>query len=121
MALSFFRNVTGDADFLNDAMRRALTWMDYQSPGDRLLVAQLPTSDWRDEQWVLGFGLFVNTIVFTYLRSLGYTEKADLFRHQLGQPVFEIITAAEPTGRPSNTKETLLCLMVLQSPLQRTF
>ena len=88
MALSFFRNVTGDADFLIDAMRRALTWMDYQSPGDHLLVAQLPTSDWRDEQWVLGFGLFVNTIVYTYLRSLGYTEKADLFRHQLGQPVF---------------------------------
>jgi hypothetical protein len=89
MALSFFRNVTGEADFLNDAMRRALTWMDYQSPGDRLLVAQLPTSDWRDEQWVLGFGLFVNTIVYTYLRSLGYTEKADLFRHQLGRPVFQ--------------------------------
>ena len=88
MALSFFRNVTGDADFLIDAMRRALTWMDYQSPGDHLLVAQLPTSDWRDEQWVLGLGLFVNTIVYTYLRSLGYTEKADLFRHQLGQPVF---------------------------------
>ena len=89
MALSFFRNVTGDADFLNDAMRRALTWMDYQSPGDRLLVAQLPTSDWRDEQWVLGFGLFVNTIVYTYLRSLGYAEKADLFRRQLGQPIFQ--------------------------------
>src|SRR5580692_340490 len=85
MELSFFRNVTGEADFLNDAMRRALTWMDYQSPGDRLLVAQLPTSDWRDEQWVLGFGLFVNTIVYTYLRSLGYTEKADLLRKQLGE------------------------------------
>ena len=87
MVLSFFRKVTGDTDFLVDAMRRALTWMDYQSPGDRILVAQLPTSDWRDEQWVLGFGLFVNTIVFTYLRALGYAEKARLLRHQLGQPV----------------------------------
>ncbi len=88
MALSFFRKTMGDAEFLIDAMRRALTWMDYQSPGDRLLVAQLPTSDWRDEQWVLGFGLFVNTIVFTYLRALGYAGKADLLRNQLGQPVF---------------------------------
>ncbi len=87
MALSFFRKATGDADFLIDAMRRALTWMDYQSPGDRLLVAQLPTSDWRDEQWVLGFGLFVNSIVFSYLRSLGYTEKAELLRDQLGRAV----------------------------------
>ena len=87
MALTFFRKVTGDTEFLVDAMRRALTWMDYQSPGDRILVAQLPTSDWRDEQWVLGFGLFVNTIVFTYLRALGYAEKARLLRHQLGQPV----------------------------------
>ena len=88
MALSFFRKTTGDAEFLIDAMRRALTWMDYQSPCDRILVAQLPTSDWRDEQWVLGFGLFVNTIVFTYLRALGYAGKADLLRNQLGQPVF---------------------------------
>jgi Alkaline and neutral invertase len=88
MVLSFFRKTTGDAEFLIDAMRRALTWMDYQSPCDRLLVAQLPTSDWRDEQWVLGFGLFVNTIVFTYLRALGYAGKADLLRNQLSQPVF---------------------------------
>ena len=51
----------------------------------RVLVAQLPTSDWRDEQWVLGFGLFVNTIVFSYLRALGYTEKAELLRKQLGE------------------------------------
>jgi hypothetical protein len=88
MALSFFRKTTGKANFLIDSMRRALAWMEYQSPGDRLLVAQLPTSDWRDEQWVLGFGLFVNTIVFSYLRALGYAGKADLLRHQLNQPVF---------------------------------
>jgi hypothetical protein len=39
-------------------------------------VAQLPTSDWRDEQWVLGYGLFVNTIVYTYLCLLGQYERA---------------------------------------------
>jgi hypothetical protein len=85
---SFLRTRPGMANFLLDSMRRALAWMEYQSPGDRLLVAQLPTSDWRDEQWVLGFGLFVNTIVFSYLRALGYAGKADLLRHQLNQPVF---------------------------------
>src|SRR5271166_4987996 len=60
MVLAFFRKATGELNFLTDALRRALNWMDYQSPADRVLVAQLPTSDWRDEQWVLGFGLFVN-------------------------------------------------------------
>ena len=85
MVLAFFRKATGELNFLTDALRRALNWMDYQSPADRVLVAQLPTSDWRDEQWVLGFGLFVNTIVFTYLRALGYTEKAEFLRKELGE------------------------------------
>ena len=85
MVLAFFRKATGELSFLTDALRRALNWMDYQSPADRVLVAQLPTSDWRDGQWVLGFGLFVNTIVFSYLRALGYTEKAELLRKQLGE------------------------------------
>jgi len=54
--------------------------MDYQSPSDRIIVGQLPTSDWRDEQWVLGFGLFVNTLVYSYLRLCGEHEKANLLR-----------------------------------------
>jgi hypothetical protein len=41
------------------------------------MVAQLPTSDWRDEQWVLGYGLYVNTIVYAYLRLFGRGKKAN--------------------------------------------
>jgi glycogen debranching enzyme len=48
MILTFFRKATGELNFLTDALRRALNWMDYQIPEDRVLVAQLPTSDWRD-------------------------------------------------------------------------
>lgn len=85
MALAIFRKVTGNKDFLEKAVSKALTWMDYQSPSDRVIVAQLPTSDWRDEQWILGYGLFVNTIVYAYLRLFGRNDKAsqlrDLIRH----------------------------------------
>jgi len=41
------------------------------------MVAQQPTSYWRDEQWVLGYELFVNTIVYCYLRMLGRQERAN--------------------------------------------
>jgi hypothetical protein len=59
--------------------------MEYQSPSDRTLVAQQPTSDWRDEQWVIGYGLFVNTIVYSYLRLLDQHERADRLRHEMGR------------------------------------
>ncbi|HPS55780.1 MAG TPA: glycoside hydrolase 100 family protein, partial [Sedimentisphaerales bacterium] len=50
---------------------------------NRQLVAQLPTSDWRDEQWVLGYGLFVNTVVYTYLCVLGQYERASMVRKEM--------------------------------------
>lgn len=77
MGVGIFRELTGEADFLEDAVQKSLTWMEYQSPSDRIMVAQQPTSDWRDEQWVLGYGLFVNTVVYSYLRLLGQDERAD--------------------------------------------
>jgi len=77
LAVGFFRRFTGEEDFLEEAVQKAMTWMEYQSPSDCVLVAQLPTSDWRDEQWVLGFGLYVNTIVYSYLRLYGQYERAD--------------------------------------------
>jgi len=80
MALAMFRNATGERDFLDAAAQRALTWMEYQAPGDRVMVGQLPTTDWRDEQWVLGFGLFVNAVVYTYLRLFGQHERAEQLR-----------------------------------------
>ena len=77
MATGLFRHTTGEADFLEEAVGKALTWMQYQSPSDRGLVAQLPTSDWRDEQWVVGYGLYVNTVLYVALRLLGRHERAD--------------------------------------------
>jgi hypothetical protein len=80
LGVLIFRKVTGENDFLSGAVSKALSWMEHQSPSDRLLVAQQPTSDWRDEQWVMGFGLYVNTLVYSYLRLLGQHDKADLMR-----------------------------------------
>jgi Alkaline and neutral invertase len=85
LAVGIFRNARGEHRFLQEAVRKALTWMEYQSPSDRILVAQQPTSDWRDEQWVTGYGLFVNSIVYSYLRLLGQHERADRLRHELGR------------------------------------
>ena len=76
MAVGIYRKVSGEGDFLEEAVQKALKWMEYQSPTNRNLVAQLPTSDWRDEQWVLGYGLFVNTIVYAYLCLFGQYERA---------------------------------------------
>ncbi|MBN2138997.1 MAG: hypothetical protein JW720_14405 [Sedimentisphaerales bacterium] len=84
-AVGFYRMATDETDFLKPAVRRALRWMEYQSPGDRVMVAQLPTSDWRDEQWVIGYGLFVNTIVYTYLRLHDRHEQANELRELMAR------------------------------------
>ena len=76
MGVGLFRQATGEMDFLQEAVDRALTWMQYQSPADRALIAHLPTSDWRDEQWVIGYGLFVNTVLYAALRLLGQHSRA---------------------------------------------
>ena len=80
LVLGMFRRFTGEAAFLLDAGARALQWMDYQSIEDRVLVGQQPTSDWRDEQWVLGQGLYVNAVVHGYLKVLGLEARAEAFR-----------------------------------------
>jgi len=81
LSVGCFRKVTGEERFLEEAVRKALFWMDYQSPSERVIVAQLPTSDWRDEQWVVGFGLYVNTIVYSYLCLYREYEKATLLKN----------------------------------------
>ncbi len=83
LAAGIFRKLTGELNFLDSAIDRAHTWMMYQSPTDRSLVAQQPTSDWRDEQWVIGYGLFVNTLAYGYLRLLGKEHRADELRHEM--------------------------------------
>jgi len=80
MVTALYRKTTGEYNFLESAVNKSLTWMGYQSPSDHGLVGQLPTSDWRDEQWVLGFGLYVNAIVYTYLKLLGENEQAEEIR-----------------------------------------
>jgi hypothetical protein len=79
LVLGMFRDATGEPAFLEEAGARALQWMDYQSIDDRDLIGQQPTSDWRDEHWVLGHGLFVNAIVHGYLRVLGLEDRAQAF------------------------------------------
>ncbi len=83
LGIAIFRIVTGEEGFLHEAAEKALTWMEYQSPADRFLVAQQPTSDWRDEQWVMGYGLFVNTLVYSYLRLFNQHERADNLRKEM--------------------------------------
>jgi hypothetical protein len=83
LGVGIFRKVTGEPDFLNEAVEKALIWMEYQSPSDRYMVAQQPTSDWRDEQWMTGYGLFVNTLVYCYLRLLGRNERADRMHDEM--------------------------------------
>jgi hypothetical protein len=83
MAVGLYRRATGRMDFLDDAVNKSLTWMEYQSPSNRALVAQMPTSDWRDEQWVVGYGLYINTVVYMYLKLLGLDERAARLREYM--------------------------------------
>lgn len=97
LAVGIFRKMSKQPLFLETAVQKSLTWMAYQSPSDNYLVAQQPTSDWRDEQWVLGFGLYVNMVFYSALRMLGYHNYAE----QLGQAMhhFTIKTQRIPIHR----------------------
>jgi hypothetical protein len=83
LGLALYRRSANEPEFLDKAARNALRWMRYQSPDDMVMVSQLPTSDWRDEQWVLGYGLYMNTLVYAYLLLHGEHEWS---KAQTGQP-----------------------------------
>ena len=83
--LALYRRSIGEPDFLEEAAQKALRWMRYQSPDDLVMVSQLPTSDWRDEQWVLGFGLYVNTLVYAYLALYGERDSAVSLRQLMNR------------------------------------
>lgn len=85
MAVGLYRRAMNEPDFLDDAVAKSLLWMQYQSPANRYLVAQLPTSDWRDEQWILGYGLYVNAIVYIYHKLLGLDQRAKTIREYLSR------------------------------------
>lgn len=78
--LALYRRSSNQPGFLDDAAQKAMTWMHYQSPDDRTMVCMLPTSDWRDEQYVMGYGLYVNMLVYAYLRLYGEHASADQLR-----------------------------------------
>jgi hypothetical protein len=83
LGLALYRRSANEPEFLDKAARNALRWMLYQSPDDMVMVSQLLTSDWRDEQWVLGYGLYMNTLVYAYLLLHGEHEWS---KAQTGQP-----------------------------------
>lgn len=85
IATSIYRKLTGNTEFLSEAVDKAINWMEYQSPSDQYLIAQQPTSDWRDELWVPGYGLFVNTLSYCYLRLLNKHKKANFLRNAMSR------------------------------------
>jgi hypothetical protein len=68
LALNEYRKKTKGPKFLKDAEVKALRWLSYQSPDDSVMIGQLPTTDWRDEEWVLGYGIYVNSIYYDVLK-----------------------------------------------------
>ncbi|HEX9012645.1 MAG TPA: glycoside hydrolase 100 family protein, partial [Anaerolineaceae bacterium] len=68
IGLELYRRKSGEPGYLADSARKAFDWLAYQSPDENPLLAQMPTSDWRDEQWVLGYGLYVNALYYIALR-----------------------------------------------------
>jgi len=86
LILGILRSITGEANYLEGPARKALRWMEYQTTDDRVMVSQQPTSDWRDEHWVLGHGLFVNTLVYGYLKRLGFQERAEALQAAINGP-----------------------------------
>jgi hypothetical protein len=81
LLVGIYRRVSEEASFLDDAVRKAMTWMEYQSPGNEVMVAQLPTSDW----WIFGYGLYVNTIVYSYLLMHNQIERASRMQDELNR------------------------------------
>jgi hypothetical protein len=89
LGVGIFRKLTGEKDFLEEAVAKSFTWMEYQCPADRYMVAQQPTSDWRDEQWVIGYGLYVNAVTYGYLRMLGHNKRADIMCKEIKQSTID--------------------------------
>jgi hypothetical protein len=87
IGLALYRQASGEQDLLADAADKAWTWLAYQIPDERYMVVQQPTTDWRDEQWVLGHGLYVNTLVYLAHRLYGAETAAAGLRAQLDLPM----------------------------------
>lgn len=77
MAAGILKQIFKDDNYLKTAIDKAMVWMQYQCPTSYFLIAQQPTSDWRDEQWVLGHGLFVNVTTYAGYRLLDRNTAAE--------------------------------------------
>ncbi|MGB3344441.1 MAG: glycoside hydrolase 100 family protein [Aequorivita sp.] len=95
MATGIFRNLLDNPHFLEDAVNKAQIWMEYQCPTSHFLIAQQPTSDWRDEQWVPGYGLFVNTMTYAGLKLLKKNKSAE----NLGKAINQFTYASDKTHK----------------------
>jgi len=107
IATHLYRTATGEEDFLEEAVQKCFAWIAYQSPDESGMVAQLPTSDWRDEQWVLGYGLFVNALVVLAQRLYGFEQEAAIARAMINSldwrtntPVRRIHEGLRVPGKP---------------------
>jgi len=87
IAAEAYRRATRTRGFLVGAIGRARAWMQHQSPTDGGLVAQLPTSDWRDEQWVEGYGIYVNVLAYMCFRLSGDHAGAARIKKLVNKPV----------------------------------
>jgi len=86
IGLALYRSVSGETRFLEQAGQRALAWMRCQAPDERSLLAQQPTSDWRDEQWVPGYALYTNALWYACLRLYGLETHAGTMHGIINQP-----------------------------------
>jgi len=89
IAAGIFRKILNDSTFLKNAVDKAIIWMEYQSPTNDYLIVQQPTSDWRDEQWVLGYGLFVNTLMYTGHKLLENEMQAQKIKDSFGNFIYQ--------------------------------
>jgi len=103
------RRSLGRPGYLANPVRKALCWMEYQTADDRVLVTQQPTSDWRDEHWVLGHGLFVNALVHGYLLALGDRDRARALRGAVNGPDDHIAPSQPVEGLAVRGRPTMPC------------
>jgi len=88
MALAMYQASSGESEFLAEPGQRAHVWLCYQSPEDKVLLTQEPTSDWRDEQWVEGAGLFINALLYCALKLRGEAARCRTLEQYL--PRFDV-------------------------------
>jgi hypothetical protein len=102
VGLGLYRRQSGESDFLQPAAYRAFDWLAYQRPEATPLISQLPTSDWRDEQWVLGHGLYVNALYYIALRLHG--QERDAARLQQAMARFDVDPQYETPASPAEDR-----------------